>query len=180
MRWTFSFATVMTSLPSFGPICLRLSNTPSTTAMTTIVTWEFVVGDWVWPHLLHHLELSLEPRPKGKLGPRYAGLFQATERVGQVAYRLRLPEDIKLHDIFHVGLKPFRGDPRAAPPPLPSRNTCCVLNSVRARATSRRYLEAPDNVPRPLPQCLARGWAICGGGNISYNRCHVKTTKTPT
>ena len=86
-----------------------------------------------------------------------ASTERQAERVGQVAYKLRLPEDIKLHDIFHVGLKPFRGDPPAAPPPVPSRNTCCVLNSVRARATSRRYLEAPDDVPRPLPQCLARG-----------------------
>ncbi|GJR83986.1 hypothetical protein Tco_0154771 [Tanacetum coccineum] len=39
----------------------------------------------------------------GKLAPRYVGPFEILERIGLVAYRLRLPEELKsMHDTFHV------------------------------------------------------------------------------
>ncbi|GKD72879.1 reverse transcriptase domain-containing protein, partial [Tanacetum coccineum] len=40
---------------------------------------------------------------KGKLAPRYVGPFEILERIGPVAYRLRLPEELsRVHDTFHV------------------------------------------------------------------------------
>ncbi|GJW62256.1 hypothetical protein Tco_0111591 [Tanacetum coccineum] len=40
---------------------------------------------------------------KGKLAPRYVGPFEILERIGPVAYRLRLPEKLSgVHDTFHV------------------------------------------------------------------------------
>ncbi|GJS36042.1 hypothetical protein Tco_0534424 [Tanacetum coccineum] len=40
---------------------------------------------------------------KGKLAPRYVGPFKILERIGLVAYRLRLPEELSgVHDTFHV------------------------------------------------------------------------------
>ncbi|GJS88107.1 hypothetical protein Tco_0770743 [Tanacetum coccineum] len=40
---------------------------------------------------------------KGKLAPRYVRPFEILERIGPVAYRLRLPEElIGVHDTFHV------------------------------------------------------------------------------
>nr|GEZ13563.1 putative reverse transcriptase domain-containing protein [Tanacetum cinerariifolium] len=40
---------------------------------------------------------------KGKLAPRYVGPFEILERIGLVAYRLRLPEELNnVHDAFHV------------------------------------------------------------------------------
>ncbi|GJU73258.1 putative reverse transcriptase domain-containing protein [Tanacetum coccineum] len=40
---------------------------------------------------------------KGKLAPRYVGPFEIVERVGKVAYRLKLPQKLSyVHNTFHV------------------------------------------------------------------------------
>ncbi|XP_021974683.1 uncharacterized protein LOC110869769 [Helianthus annuus] len=40
---------------------------------------------------------------KGKLSPRFIGPFRIIERVGKVAYRLELPEELSgIHGTFHV------------------------------------------------------------------------------
>lgn len=73
---------------------------------------EFEVGDFVF--------LKLSPRKgivrmgrRAKLNPRYVGPYEITERVGVVAYRLRLPATItSIHDVFHVSqLKKYYPDP---------------------------------------------------------------------
>ena len=49
---------------------------------------------------------------KGKLSPRFIGLYEILERVGPIAYRLALPPKLtKLHDVFHVSiLRRYRSD----------------------------------------------------------------------
>jgi hypothetical protein len=40
---------------------------------------------------------------KGKLAPRYVGLYHILARRGEVAYQLSLPESLSaMHDVFHV------------------------------------------------------------------------------
>ncbi|GJV15656.1 putative reverse transcriptase domain-containing protein [Tanacetum coccineum] len=40
---------------------------------------------------------------RSKLSPRYVGPFEVVERVGPIAYRLRLPQElVGIHDTFHV------------------------------------------------------------------------------
>ncbi|GKC77589.1 putative reverse transcriptase domain-containing protein [Tanacetum coccineum] len=63
---------------------------------------EFEVGDHVllkvspWKGVVHFGK-------KGKLAPRYVGPFEIIERIGLVAYRLRLPEELSsVHGTFHV------------------------------------------------------------------------------
>jgi hypothetical protein len=60
----------------------------------------FSVGDFVY------LKVSLIRGTYfylGKLAPRYIGPYPILERVGAVAYKLHLPEDMSgVHDVFHV------------------------------------------------------------------------------
>ena len=81
---------------------------------------EFAVGDWVWLRVLNRPNQSLLPTSKTKLSPRYAGPFKVVQRIGAVAYKLQLPENARIHDVFHVGvLKSFHGEPPATTPPMP-------------------------------------------------------------
>ncbi|GKD79575.1 putative reverse transcriptase domain-containing protein [Tanacetum coccineum] len=69
---------------------------------------EFSVGDYVllkvspWKGVVRFGK-------KGKLAPRFVGSFKIIEKVGHVAYRLDLPEELNgVHDTFHVSnLKNF-------------------------------------------------------------------------
>ncbi|GJS89104.1 putative reverse transcriptase domain-containing protein [Tanacetum coccineum] len=49
---------------------------------------------------------------RGKLNPRYVGPFKVLEKLGEVAYKLELPEELsRVHNTFHVSnLKKFHAD----------------------------------------------------------------------
>ncbi|GKE66116.1 putative reverse transcriptase domain-containing protein [Tanacetum coccineum] len=67
-----------------------------------VITLVFEVGDRVllrvspWKGVIRF-------GTKGKLAPRYVRPFEILKRIGPVAYRLRLPEELSsVHDTFHV------------------------------------------------------------------------------
>ncbi|KAI3669469.1 hypothetical protein L6452_40705 [Arctium lappa] len=63
---------------------------------------EFQVGDKVLLKVSPWKELVRFGK-RGKLSPRYIGPFEIVERVGPVAYKLKLPQELSvIHDTFHV------------------------------------------------------------------------------
>nr|GEV68407.1 putative reverse transcriptase domain-containing protein [Tanacetum cinerariifolium] len=74
---------------------------------------------------------------KGKLAPRYVGPFEILKRIGPVAYRLRLPEELSgVHDTFHVSnLKKCLADARLHVP----------LDEVKIKKTIR-FVEEPVEI----------------------------------
>ncbi|GMI84821.1 hypothetical protein HRI_002151400 [Hibiscus trionum] len=78
------------------------------------------VGSWVFVRLQPYRQLSLRLQRQHKLSPRYFGPYRIVQRVGQVAYKLDLPDSTRIHSVFHVSqLKPCKGAPLQQITPLP-------------------------------------------------------------
>ncbi|KAJ1043540.1 hypothetical protein NDA10_005459 [Ustilago hordei] len=81
---------------------------------------EFKVGDMVYINRRNWKTW----RPTPKLDTRFAGPYPVQERVGRRAYRITLPANLRVHDVFHVSmLEPARTSSlpqRAEQPTIPS------------------------------------------------------------
>ncbi|WVZ15409.1 hypothetical protein V8G54_012975 [Vigna mungo] len=63
---------------------------------------EFEVGDMVYLKFQSYKFRSLARKENEKLSPRFYGPFEIEERIGAVAYKLKLPEYSRVHPVFHV------------------------------------------------------------------------------
>ena len=86
----------------------------------------FAVGNMVLLSAAHINLASQSRRPSVKLQPKYLGPYEITKTISPVAYQLNLPDDLRIHPVFHVSLlkrytpndsETFPG--RNIPPPPP-------------------------------------------------------------
>ena len=86
---------------------------------------EFQIGDAVYLKLQAYKQGSALGGNQ-KLQPRYYGPFPITDRIGKVAYQLKLPPDAQIHNVFHVSLLKPAHHPIQAIPTLPISNTALL------------------------------------------------------
>ncbi|GJU30241.1 putative reverse transcriptase domain-containing protein [Tanacetum coccineum] len=71
---------------------------------------------------------------RGKLNPRYVGPFKVMERVGEVAHKLELPEELsRVHNTFHAPLEE-------------------VGRSINVEAKTEPLSQRYDGTPREVPE----------------------------
>ena len=77
----------------------------------------FVVGNYVYLKLQPYCQNTIKKmKIPHKLSPRYYGPFKVSDMVGSAAYRLELPPEAAVHNVFHVSqLKLFPNPPTSSP-----------------------------------------------------------------
>lgn len=95
---------------------------------------QFEVNDWVYLKLQPYVQASVMPRAHQKLSFKYFGPYHIIARVGQVAYRLKLPPASRIHPVLHVSSSSWLKDTKDLML-FPRLST--AVSPVRAVALSR-------------------------------------------
>ncbi|GKB41121.1 hypothetical protein Tco_0886063, partial [Tanacetum coccineum] len=105
---------------------------------------------------------------KGKLAPRYVEPFEILERIGLVAYRLRLPEELSsVHDTFHVSnMKKC----------LTDANLHVPMDEIKVDKTFRFVKEPIEIMDREIKKLKHRKITLV---KVRWNsKCLLRNTKT--
>lgn len=114
----------------------------------------FQVGDQVLLKLQPYAQATVVNRPYPKLAYKYFGPYKVLERIGQVAYRLDLPEASKVHNVFHVSqIKEFRADYTPVFAVLPKPPALDTMETAPEKVLDRRLVKKGNAA---IPQVLIK------------------------
>ncbi|KAK9175296.1 hypothetical protein WN944_027302 [Citrus x changshan-huyou] len=115
---------------------------------------KFEVGDMVFLRLQPYKQVSLSIHSNRKLSPRFYGPYKVIQKIGQVAYKLELPIESKIHPVFHVScLKKKVGEAVTPITELPTIREDGHLQLVPDSVLDRRVVQRSN---RPCVQWLVQ------------------------
>ncbi|XP_074346320.1 uncharacterized protein LOC141685094 [Apium graveolens] len=136
----------------------------------------FTKGDWVFLKLQPYRQKSLDTRISLKLFAKFFGPFQVEEKVGAVAYKLRLPAHSKLHPVFHVSLlKKFVGNNPISAEELPDYDQDDIVKLIPDKVLQRRYNKRGD---QDIIQWLIK-WQDMDSSEASWEDCSFIVNQFP-
>jgi hypothetical protein len=137
---------------------------------------QFQVGDRVLLKLQPYTQTSIANRPFPKLSFKYFGPFKIVQRVGEVAYRLELPPDSRIHDVFHVSkLKPFLANYSPVYSELPVTTDLEAAAATPEQILDRRLVKKGNSA---TPQVLIK-WSHLPEASATWEDYNVVRTRFP-
>jgi hypothetical protein len=103
---------------------------------------EFSVGESVLLKLQPYSQSTVANHSYKKLAYKFYGPFPVEQRIGTLAYKLTLPENSKIHPVFHVSqLKPFTPDYSPVFSDLPRPPDLSALSAQPLEILDRRMVK---------------------------------------
>ncbi|KAJ1689340.1 hypothetical protein LUZ63_013495 [Rhynchospora breviuscula] len=126
---------------------------------------QFQVGDWVYLRMQPYKQTSLATGAVGKLSSKYFGPFEVLERVGQLAYKLNLPEAAFIHPVIHVSqLKKHIGKGHIPLPYCPWMGPDGQVRGVPEKLLGRRLIKRGSE---GIPQIRIK-WMNCAEEDATW------------
>ncbi|XP_077228652.1 uncharacterized protein LOC143861650 [Tasmannia lanceolata] len=112
-----------------------------------------------------------------KLAPKYFGPFLILQKVGQVAYKLDLPSESRIHPVFHVScLKKKIGDVVQVQTNLPELGEDGGIKFEPVAVLDRRMSKKNN---RAVIEVLVQ-WSNLGPGEATWEPLHKLKEKYPS